>query len=75
MSKIDRKTKAIKLFKDNKIIEELKTDKRRHFIVKGYTENHTIIFNKIKNLWDCDCKFSSLKNKECSHIMACKMKI
>jgi len=50
------------------------TDLHIHFIVDS-NERHYVIFDKLKNEWRCDCKWWTLKNTECSHIMACKLKL
>jgi hypothetical protein len=66
-------TKAKNLVKEGKVKKEIETEKRIHFKVQGETEVHSVIFNKEKNEWECDCPFSTLKEKECSHIVACKL--
>lgn len=66
--------KGKKLFKTGKVKKELETEKRIHFTVKGETETHYVIFEKGKKEWKCDCKFSSLHHKRCSHIFACILK-
>lgn len=64
--------KAIHLFEEGKVVKEVETDKRIHFKVIGDTENHSVILDKEKNKYECDCRFSTLKRKECSHIIASK---
>ncbi len=66
--------KARKLLDENKVRKEMETDKRIHFSVVGDTEKHSVILDISKNKWTCDCRFSALTNRECSHITACKMK-
>ena len=66
------KKKGEKLFKEGKVKKDLETDKRIFFTVSS-SENHSVIFDKIKNKWECDCKYFTLKEKECSHIYACKL--
>ena len=68
------KMKGEVLFRDGKIEKELETDKRIHFKVEGETETHSVIFDKEKNSWFCDCRWGSLKNSTCSHIFAAKLK-
>jgi hypothetical protein len=70
----DIKKKAQSLFEEGKVKVEFETDKRIHFKVFGRTEEHSVIFDKEKNEWSCDCKYSTLKQKECSHILACKLR-
>ena len=61
------------LFKENKVKKELETDKRIHFTVKSGLESHSVIFDKKKNEWICDCSFWSLKFQPCSHIHASQL--
>ncbi|MBI4009919.1 MAG: hypothetical protein HY361_01860 [Candidatus Aenigmarchaeota archaeon] len=60
--------KALQIFKDGRVKLDLETDKRMHFKVKGDSEEHSVIFDKEKNNFLCDCKFGSLKELYCSHI-------
>jgi len=68
------KAKAEKIVSKEKVRKEFETDKRIHFIVEGETETHSVIFDKQRKKWECDCRFSSLKQGICSHILACKIK-
>ncbi len=61
------------LLKQGKARMEVNTDKRAHFTVDGETAEHSVIFNKSKKTWSCDCRFSTMKGRECSHIYACKL--
>jgi len=61
------------LFKGNMVKKELETDKRIHFTVKSEMKNHSVIFDKEKNEWICDCEFWSLKFQPCSHIHASQL--
>ena len=65
--------KAFKLLRENRVKKELETELRIHFFVKGETEDHDVIFDKVKKSWSCDCRYFSLHQKECSHILACKL--
>lgn len=65
--------KAQLLVKEGRVKKELETDKRIHFKVKGETEEHSVIYDKEKDEYSCDCKYFSLKQKECSHILGCKI--
>jgi hypothetical protein len=67
------KTKAKKLLKEGKVKKEVETEKRIHFKVQGETETHSVIFDKKSGEWECDCQYSTLREKECSHILACKI--
>lgn len=66
--------KARKIFDEGKVRKEIETGNRIHFKVIGETDEHSVIFDKRKNSWTCDCRYSALQNKECSHIAAAKMK-
>jgi hypothetical protein len=68
------KEKALRLFKEKKVRKEVETEKRIHFKVEGETDVHSVIYDKQKNEWSCDCPFSTLKEKYCSHILACMLK-
>lgn len=65
--------KGYQLFKQNKVVKEMETDKRTHFKVQGETEQHSVIFDKEKDELICDCKWSSLKEGVCSHVYATKL--
>lgn len=65
------KRKGYWLYKQGKVKKEVETDKRAHFMVNGDDGSHSVIFDKIKYKWNCDCTFGSLKAKNCSHIIAC----
>lgn len=75
MSDISWKTKrkGYWLFKQGKVKKELETNRRIHFTVDSDLEKHSIIFDKIRNSYSCDCDFYSLKFKDCSHIVGCKL--
>lgn len=66
------KDKAYLLLKQGKISKELETEKRIYFKVLSQ-EAHSVIFDKEKNDWECDCRFFALKQKTCSHILASKL--
>jgi len=74
-SEISRKVrkKAYLLFREGKVKKELETDKRIHFKVFGKTEVHSVIFDKEKGVWSCDCSWNTLKKKECSHIFSSRL--
>jgi len=65
--------KGLRLLGEGNVKKDLDADKRAYFTVQGETEKHSVIFDKVRNEWSCDCKFSSMKNRECSHIYACKL--
>ena len=63
-------SKAEKLIMENKVRKEVETDKRAHFSVQGESGEHSVIFDKAKGEWSCDCSYNTLKGKTCSHIVA-----
>ena len=73
MSKISIEKKAQSLFEEDKVKKELETGRRIHFSVEGETEQHSVIYDREKDEWTCDCKFFSLKQRECSHIKASRL--
>ena len=72
-SSLEVKRKAAKLLADGRVRKEMDTDRRAYFVVEGETEQHSVVHDKTRDAWSCDCKFSSMKDRECSHIAACKM--
>jgi hypothetical protein len=65
--------KAFRLLRENKVKKDIETDKRIHFTVQGETEEHSVIYDKVKKEWNCDCIYLTLKEKMCSHILAAKL--
>lgn len=65
--------KGYLLFKKGKVKKVLETDRRIHFRVEGETDTHSVIFDKEKKEFSCDCPFFTLHQKICSHIVACKL--
>lgn len=74
MEKISNRilNKAGELIKEGKVKREFETARRVHFKVFGKTGEHSVIFDKEKNIFSCDCKWNSLKERICSHILASK---
>ena len=72
-SSFEIREKGRKLFEEGKVHKEINTQKRAHFKVSGTSEEHSVIFDKRTGKYDCDCRFFTLRQKECSHILACKM--
>jgi len=58
------------LLRDGKVKKELETGKRIYFKVSGESDIHSVIFDKEKGKYECDCRFFALRQKECSHIVA-----
>lgn len=71
----DVRKKGYILFKEGKVQKELQTKKRVHFKVKGETGEHSVIFDKERKKWKCDCYYWTLQQKTCSHIFACSLTI
>jgi len=66
--------KARKLLRERRVRLDFISEKRIYFTVYS-REVHSVIFDKIKNEFKCDCKYFSVKGKECSHIKACRLLI
>ena len=64
--------KARKIFREGRVRLDFGSEKRIYFTVYS-REVHSVIFDKEKNEFKCDCKYFSVKQKECSHIKACKL--
>jgi hypothetical protein len=64
--------KARKLFREGRARLDFESEKRIYFTVYS-REVHSVIFDKEKNEFKCDCKYFSVKQRECSHIKACKL--
>ncbi len=64
--------KARKLLKEGKVRKDFENEKRIYFTVYS-REAHSVIYEKEKKKFLCDCKYFSVKGKECSHIIACKL--
>ena len=75
MNKVSKnvREKGIRLFRGCRVKKELDTNRRAHFVVRGETEMYSVIFDKARDAWSCECKFNSIKGRECSHIYACKL--
>lgn len=65
--------KAFRIYKSGGVKVDFENEKRIYFIVRGETENHSVIYDKINGKFICDCKWFSIKNEECSHIVAVKL--
>ncbi len=74
MTNISWKTerKGYWLFKEGRVHKEADTDKRIHFSIKGQNDEYSVIYDKIKRQWSCDCQFFSVKFEKCSHVIACE---
>lgn len=65
--------KGMRLFREGRVRKDMDSDRRTYFIVQGETEKHSVIHDKATGKWSCDCKYSSMKGRECSHVYACKV--
>lgn len=68
------KAKGEILLRDGKVKKEMETERRIYFEVSGESDIHSVIFDKKNNSWNCDCRYFALNQRECSHIVAAKMK-
>ena len=66
------KKKAYWLFRSGKVRKDMESEKRIFFSVFS-RETHSVIFDKDKNEFSCDCNYFSLHFKPCSHIIAVKL--
>jgi predicted nucleic acid-binding OB-fold protein len=64
--------KARRLFREGRVRKDFESEKRIYFTVYS-REVHSVILHREKNEFKCDCKYFSVKQKECSHIKACKL--
>ncbi|MCS7093987.1 MAG: hypothetical protein RMJ18_02280 [Candidatus Aenigmarchaeota archaeon] len=64
--------KARRLLKEGRVRMDFETAKRIYFTVYS-REVHSVIYEKSEKKFICDCKYFSVKAKECSHIKACKL--
>ncbi|MCL4399133.1 SWIM zinc finger domain-containing protein [Candidatus Parvarchaeota archaeon] len=63
--------KGVKLAKTVRL--DYKTEKHASFIVEGEESVHNVMYFEEKQdgmKWQCDCKWYTLQNKTCSHIIA-----
>lgn len=75
VSKVSKEVreKGLRLFKEGRVRKNMDSKRRDYFNVEGETERHSVIHDKSSGKWSCDCKYSSMKGRECSHIHACKV--
>ncbi len=63
--------KAIRLINSVKL--DYGTEKHLSFLVKGDENTHNVMYfneKKSEKRWQCDCKWYTLQDKLCSHIIA-----
>jgi hypothetical protein len=65
--------KASSIVQSGGVTKDVETDKRIHFKVRGETEMHSVIYDKTKSSWECDCRYYTLKGRLCSHVLAAKI--
>ena len=68
------KNKGTRFLLDGKVKEDMDSKRRKYFTVQSENDTYSVILDKLQQIWSCDCKFNSMKQRECSHIYACKMK-
>ncbi len=61
------------IFKEGKAKLDIDTPKRKYYKVEGESSEYSVIYDKSKNQWKCDCQFFSLKIQDCSHTIACRL--
>jgi len=66
--------KARRMVDEGRVRKVMDTQNRTHFSVEGDTDTHSVIYDKRKDEWTCDCRYSALTSRECSHIAAAKIK-
>lgn len=67
------KRKGYWIYKEGKVKKDIENDKRIYFNIESDEKTHSVIFDKVKNTFTCDCEFFSLKFRDCSHIYAVKL--
>ncbi len=67
--------KGIKIMRSVRL--DYKTGKHISFIVKGEEEHSVMYFGEKpgSKRWQCDCKWYTLQNKLCSHIIAVNLAV
>lgn len=58
--------------RENRIKIDFESENKIYFTVET-KEKHSVIYDKMTKKFICDCKYFSLKSRECSHILAAKM--
>ena len=53
--------------------EEAKKTEDTRYRTYYKVRQYSIIYNKRKKEWGCDCRWFSVMMIDCSHILACKM--
>jgi len=66
--------KARKLFREGRVRLDFESEKRVYFTVYS-RDVHSVIYDKERGEFKCDCKYFSVKQRECSHIIACKLSV
>jgi len=77
---LDKVKKDKKYFKALELVDKVKldykTDKHISFIVENDNRHNVMYFSERKeDNWQCDCKWYTLQNKICSHIIAVNLAI
>ena len=69
---LQKRIKAYSLLRRGLVKKDFEVKERIYFSVKS-EEEHSVFFDKEKMKWFCDCKYFTLTQRECSHIIACKL--
>lgn len=64
--------KAKKILDNNNVTIEATTGNAVYFDVKVKDKVYNVFYLIRLNKWNCNCRWFSLKVKNCSHIIACK---
>jgi len=65
--------KGFRIYRLGNVSIDFENEKRIYLKVRGESEVHSVIYDKITKKFICDCKWFSMKNQECSHIIAAKL--
>ena len=68
---MDKFVKAKRLFEQGRVKFKGRMGSSLYFEVLS-NETHQVIFRPLMKKWLCDCKYASLYDKDCSHVLACK---
>jgi len=69
----DKYYKARRLVMENRVKFVGLIGSSLYFSVKSKEREHKVIFRIPTRKWLCDCEYFSIKAKDCSHIIACKL--
>ena len=67
-----QKSKAKRFLYDN-CIKKIDENNFKCLPIIGYNKTTHSLSHTLLNGWKCSCQFNRKNNKECSHIMACRL--